>query len=249
MNPSQSRWFWPLFAAFFRWPLIALGTAVVMIIYRAPSLTAGLLVATIWSALVVTIVNVVTFGFLMWRARVESFRFREMIGFQRERLWRDIGQGLLLSLGLYALLTAGVMLTALLIMLLAGKTLPEQFAPTGVMPEVSLPTWLALFMSLGFTIFNPLIEELNYRGYAQSRLIALTGRAGTGILIVSLGFGLQHMAFAFTVYAMPAFVVGFLFWSIGAGYVVYRQKRLMPLIVAHFISNAAFGIFPLLYGS
>ncbi len=239
---------WPAVMAFIRWPLILVGSGIVMLVYRVPNITAGLLVAVEWASFTVTVVNLITLGLLLWRAQSDAFRLRDMIGFRRERLWRDLGQGLLLSIGLYALLALGIMVTALLVQFLTGKTLFEQFAPpmdaagTGAMPP-----WLAVISALAFSILNAPIEELHYRGYAQPRLIGMTGAVWAGILVTALGFGLQHMAFAYTVYAMPVFVVGFLFWGIGAGFVVHRQGRLMPVLVAHLISNLFFGIGPLLY--
>lgn len=84
-------------------------------------------------------------------------------------------------------------------------------------------------------------------GYAQPRLIAASGSVWPGIGIQAAGFGLQHAAFAYTLSAAPLFVVGFFIWGFGAGLIANRQKRLAPLIVAHFISNLSFGVVPLVF--
>jgi hypothetical protein len=55
---------------------------------------------------------------------------------------------------------------------------------------------------------------------------------------------------AFWLAGQPAGVgtaVGFLLWGVGAGIIVDRQKRLMPIIIAHFMSNLPFGLIPLLF--
>ncbi|PWA11211.1 hypothetical protein DCC39_09565 [Pueribacillus theae] len=44
------------------------------------------------------------------------------------------------------------------------------------------------------------------------------------------------------IYAVP-----FFFWGLGAGIIYHKQRRLMPLIVAHYFTNLIFGIFPLLF--
>jgi membrane protease YdiL (CAAX protease family) len=100
---------------------------------------------------------------------------------------------------------------------------------------------------VAFPILNPLIEGLQYRGYAQPRLLAASGRVWLGIGIPAAGFGLQHVAFAYTLSATPAYAVGYFLWGFGAGMIAYRQKRLAPLIIAHFISNLSFGIVPLFF--
>ncbi len=238
---------WPLIMAFIRWPLIVGGLALIVLTARPPSAAAGLTVASYWASLVVTTVNVVNLALLFWRRRVEGFSLREMIGFRPESISRDLGLGFLWSFGLYALMTVGMMLTALIVLLTTGKTLADQFSPVSTTMPVLWPAWLTVLDAITFPLVNPLTEELNYRGYAQPRLVSSTGSVRAGILITSLGFGLQHMGFAFTPYAMPAFVAGFFLWGIGAGALVHRQKRLMIVLVAHFITNAAFGLVPLMY--
>ena len=39
-------------------------------------------------------------------------------------------------------------------------------------------------------------------------------------------------------------VYGFMFfaWGIAAGIIVYKQKRLAPMVIAHWIVNVAFGV-------
>lgn len=100
---------------------------------------------------------------------------------------------------------------------------------------------------IAFPLLNPLVEELQYRGYAQPGLVARMGSPWPGILITALGFGLQHVVFAVTLPAALAYSAGFFLWGIGAGWIAQRQKRLAQVIVAHFISNLSFGIIPLFF--
>jgi membrane protease YdiL (CAAX protease family) len=81
------------------------------------------------------------------------------------------------------------------------------------------------------------VEELLFRGYAQARLVAIGQRPWLGILLPAIGFGLQHLAFAPSVTGAIAYVAGFTLWGLGAGLIYHRQRRLGPLIVAHFLSN------------
>ncbi|MDN5756302.1 MAG: hypothetical protein L0H32_11150, partial [Micrococcaceae bacterium] len=50
-------------------------------------------------------------------------------------------------------------------------------------------------------------------------------------------FGAQHAFFAPTADAMIVYVVAFTVWGIGSALIVLRQKRLLPITIAHFIVN------------
>jgi membrane protease YdiL (CAAX protease family) len=105
---------------------------------------------------------------------------------------------------------------------------------------------MAVVSAVAFPLLNPLVEELHYRGYTQPRLVAASHSIPTGIFLTAIGFGLQHVVFAVTVSSALAYAAGFFLWGLGAGFIFHRQHRLVPLIVAHFISNLSFGVIPLL---
>jgi hypothetical protein len=50
-------------------------------------------------------------------------------------------------------------------------------------------------------------------------------------------FGVQHLFYAPTTAAMPVFGCAFVVWAVGAGLIVLRQRRLMPMIIAHLLVN------------
>jgi membrane protease YdiL (CAAX protease family) len=91
-----------------------------------------------------------------------------------------------------------------------------------------------------------LVEELHYRGYTQPRLVTALHSLPSGIVLTAIGFGLQHVVFAVTLSSALAYAAGFFLWGLGAGFIFQRQRRLVPLIIAHFISNLSFGVIPLL---
>jgi membrane protease YdiL (CAAX protease family) len=145
----------------------------------------------------------------------------------------------------------GAFATAFTIQSIAGLTFDQIFMGDTEFSFIVLPQWLtviyAIIAGVVFPILNAPVEELQYRGYSQSRLIAASRSIWLGILITALGFGLQHMAFGFTLSAAVMYFVAFFIWGLGAGIIAYRQQRLLPLIIAHFISNLSFGIFPLFF--
>lgn len=107
-------------------------------------------------------------------------------------------------------------------------------------------TWVAaLAVGVVFPLTNAPIEELFYRGYAQSRLQRSTGSGSVAVLVPTLGFSLQHLGLAPTVAAIPVFLVAFFVWGLGAALIRRWHGRLVPLVVAHLLTNAAFGIVPL----
>lgn len=249
-HETDTRWGWPLFMAFIRVPLIVMASAAIILILQSAGFRSGTVTGAEWATLSVTITNIVCLGLLLWRARVEGFRLSDLVGFERSRLLGDFGWGLLWSMGLYALMIGGIVVMWLVIQGLTGMTFEQIFMGDADF-TFDVPRWmtvaLAIVSGVAFPLLNAPIEELQYRGYAQPRLIAAAGSAWPGIGIQAAGFGLQHAAFAYTLSAAPLLVVGFFIWGFGAGLIANRQKRLMPLIVAHFISNLSFGIVPLVF--
>lgn len=55
--------------------------------------------------------------------------------------------------------------------------------------------------------------------------------------MTSLLFGLQHTLFAATVPGMLVFFVAFTLWGALAAVIVSLQRRLFPVVVAHWIIN------------
>jgi uncharacterized protein len=179
-------------------------------------------------------------------SKIENLSLKEMIGFRKGLLIRDILWGLLWSLALGALLMAGIFSVVLVLYGFEGLANLEGVFVGKADFSFDLPAWLAVISGIAFPLFNPLVEELQYRGYALTRLQAVTGSPWLGILITAVGFGVQHVVFAVTFSSALAYTVGFFLWGLGAGYIALRQRRLVALIVAHFISNLSFGIIPLI---
>jgi membrane protease YdiL (CAAX protease family) len=232
--------------AYIRLPLVLVGSAIAILAYQLAGTPAGIAAGWGWSTLTLTLVNLICLWLLISRSRVEDFNFKGAIGFHRKYLLKDIAWGMLWSLLLGGLLLAGVFSVIFLLYGSSAFANMESVFVGGADLSFSLPDWLALVSAVAFPLINPFVEELQYRGYAQPRLIAASGSTSTGILLTALGFGLQHIVFALTVTSALAFAVGFFLWGLGAGLIAHRQKRLVPLMVAHFISNFSFGIIPLI---
>jgi membrane protease YdiL (CAAX protease family) len=250
LQKPHTTWGWPLFMAFIRLPLILLGNGAIIWAFRLAGQPAGMATGAVFSTLSVTVANLVCLGLLLWRARVEGLQLGAIAGFERRRFLRDLGGGVLWSLALGALLYGGVFATLFAIQRVSGLSFQQVYMGDA---DFTFETgqWLTVIYvivaAVAFPILNPPVEELHYRGYAQPRLMAASGSVWLGICVPAVGFGLQHVPFAYTLSATPAFAVGFFLWGLGAGIIAYRQKRLAPLIIAHFISNLSFGVVPLFF--
>lgn len=239
-------WGWPLLLAFIRLPLALAGSGIAVLGYQLSGNPVGVAAGLGWSTLTLTVINLICLALLRRRARVEGFSLSALIGLRRGRWAADLGWGLLWSLLLGAALLAGVFAVILLWQGPAGLTNFEQVFIGEADFSFELPVWLAVISAVAFPLLNPVVEELQYRGYAQTRLAAASGRVSAGIWLSALGFGLQHVVFAVTLVSAAAYAAGFFLWGLGAGVIAHRQGRLFPLIVAHFISNLSFGIIPLI---
>jgi hypothetical protein len=238
---------WPLILAFIRLPLALAGSGIAILAYQQMGNPVGIAAGLGWSTLTLTVVNLICLGLLIWRSRVEDFDLLGLIGFRWDSLVRDILWGLAWSLLLGGLLLIGVFGV---VFSLYGTEALSSFEAVFVGSanfSFTLPAWLAVVSAVAFPLLNPPVEELQYRGYAQPRLIAASGSLWPGLLLTAAGFGLQHLVFAVTIPSALAYAIGFFFWGLGAGFIAHRQGRLVPLIIAHFISNLSFGIIPLFF--
>lgn len=230
---------WPIALPFLRAAavaLAALATAGVLALAGQPS---GPQAVSVFAALYVLPVNVLSLVAVVWLVRREGGSLRALIGVDRARLGRDLGWGVLWLLMLYVPFAAAIMGTMLA---LFGASMLEAFVTVFAPDPAGLPALgltasvvLAIVAVVTFAPLNAPAEELVYRGYSQGRLAA--ARPVLALLLPSLAFGLQHVVFAATIPAMLVYAVAFFVWGLGAALIYRWQGRLMPLIVAHVLVN------------
>lgn len=205
-----------------------------------------------FSALYFIVANLICFWLLRRALRPRGGSVRELAGYDRGRLGRDALAGLVWLFALFIPFAAALNLVMLVLfgpsgMLAAYETV---FTPSAA-ALVELPRWYtisaALAAALLFPITNAPVEELVYRGHAQGRLLKGGWAAWLAILVPAAAFGLQHMLLAPSAAGMLAYGAAFLCWGATAGVIYLRQRRLMPLIFAHFYTNAMFSVVPLAF--
>lgn len=245
-------WGWPVVMAFVRTPLILFGAVVVWGVLATSGQAEGFLLP-LGTSLAMNLVNLVSLVLLARLVRREGRRLRDLVGFSRARAGRDVAWGLCWLAVLNSVYAVGFFLPLLVVGGMSGVADGSVFerAFVGAWDDVPADAFgsatsvlMALWM-LVFPFLNAPVEELQYRAYVQPRLHAVTGRAWIAIAVPSVGFGLQHVLFAPSVLGAVAYFGAFTIWGAGAGLIYLRQKRLLPLVIAHLITNFSVALVPL----
>lgn len=238
---------WAVIMSFIRLPLILLGLITGYLVYRLLGNPSA------WNASVsVTNFTLTIFAdgvcliLLLWRARVENFHLADLIQIDRKRFLRDIVIGLAFFILFLILMQVFNSLAALLVYGpgVFSQTAGNSLAESSIIP----PRWVLWWGLLVLPITAGFIEELVYRGYALPRLEAAMRSQWLSLLIVSLGFGIQHIALPLVDWQtslarfLGIFPIGLVF-----GWIYFKQRRLLPLIVGHWAVNFfGLGLLPLL---
>jgi uncharacterized protein len=231
-----------------RFGLVGVATTLSWLLVRVTTGSGGFPPGPAIAALALLPINLVCLHLVRRLYRAEGRSLRDVFGGSS----RDIGWGLLWVVVLY--LPFAVTVFAVM-GLLHGADLFTAFETVFFDPSKApdFPPAVALVLGvltvLTFAPSNAPAEELVFRGYAQTAL-SRTWPLPAAITCSAVVFGLQHAFFAPTVDAMIVYVAAFTVWGIGSGMIVARQRRLLPITVAHFIVNLATSspalIFPLL---
>lgn len=151
---------------------------------------------------------------------------------------RDIAWGL----AMFVITTVGFLVFSFVANLIA-----YQGAPPAATGSFQPPLWYGIWCLFLMPVTIAVAEEVLYRGYLQSVVTERWGRFA-GIVVVSIFFGLQHLALtetdprAWLARFLTTFLAGMLF-----GVLALWMKRLWPLIIGHWLLDAIFlGLFTFL---
>lgn len=141
-------------------------------------------------------------------------------GFVAQSVPREIGLGLLLGVGAWVAVLAGIMAFALILYAIgAGDALPKQ--PPALIPFIAgLPIWVKILISLSAGV----VEETFFRGFLQPRL---------GLLASTILFALAHFS-----YGQPFMLIGITVLSLIYGLMVKWRQNIWPAIAAHVLFDA-----------
>ncbi|WP_022894859.1 CPBP family intramembrane glutamic endopeptidase [Agromyces subbeticus] len=166
-------------------------------------------------------------------------RARDLIDFSWRRLGRDVLWGLLWLAVMWLPFILAVM--AVMFALHGGSALEHfdrVFYDADAAPPVNRVglTVLAIVSVVSFAPLNAPAEELIYRGYSQWGLERRWPPFWAMVVPAAI-FALQHVFYAATADAVLVYLAAFFVWGIGSALIVHRQRRLMPIIIAHLLVN------------
>lgn len=206
---------------------VALGVLLlrpILLLVGALTLRAGNLSA-LYLNVVIVAVDVLTLVVLAGLMRRQGRRLRDLLG--RSRGVRDVGWILLTAI----LVVVGFLACNFVANLIVFQGPPP--TPTGVAPTV--PLWLGLWSLILMPVTIAVAEELAYRGLGQSSLARRIGPA-FAVVVMAICFGLQHVPLSMG--SVPEMLARFLTTFLAGlmfGAIVVWQKRLMPVIVGHWL--------------
>ncbi|HJX28802.1 MAG TPA: CPBP family intramembrane glutamic endopeptidase, partial [Thermoanaerobaculia bacterium] len=147
-------------------------------------------------------------------------QFAAQFGFLAPSIPREIGLGVVLGVGAWVAVLAGIMAFALALYAIGfGESLPKQ--PPALIPFIaSLPIALKILISLSAGV----VEEWFFRGFLQPRM---------GILLSTVLFALAHFS-----YGQPFMLVGITLLSLIYGLLVKWRQNIWPAIAAHTLFDA-----------
>lgn len=183
-------------------------------------------------------IDLITIAVVVWLLRREGSSLGAMLGRLRGK---DVLLGVAIGVGLLVALFAGQFLGNLL--MYGGPP------PVGQSwdPAFRMPLWYGLWCIAVMPITIALAEEVLYRGYLQPRWSDRIG-GWPAMLLVSLFFGAQHIAFALSS-PQAAFVrvLGTFLGGLLLAWLFRRTGRLWPLIIGHWLADVVgLGLGPLL---
>lgn len=169
---------------------------------------------------------------LLWRfTRREGITLLDLIGFDRERLFRDVLLGVALIPASLAFIFGGIALSSHLVY--GGVGLPQFGEPLPLVPALhALLVWPLVW---GFT------EQMTYNGYLLPRFQVLSGSTAFAVAVVAFVWALQHAFMPLTF--DPAYMAHRLASSFPNSLfmvlVYLRLRRLLPLAIAHWLMDGA----------
>jgi uncharacterized protein len=170
--------------------------------------------------------------YLLWRfAPREGITLRDLIGFDRNRIGRDVLFGLALIPPSLLFIFGGIFASSQLVY--GNLDAPQVFEPLPLVPT--------LYAVLIFPLIWGVTEQTTYNGYVLPRVQALSGSTACAVAIVALVWSAQHAVMPLTfdsdfmVYRLLSPIPQSTFFVL----VYLRVRRIVPLATAHWLMDGA----------
>jgi membrane protease YdiL (CAAX protease family) len=187
-----------------------------------------------WWPFQVIISNIICYFLLSYLARREGLTLRSLWGYRAGTLGRELKLFL-------ALLIPGVAIGGLGIF--GVGYLIYGHAPTDAM-TYPLPLAAAIFAGIMFPLTQAVVEITTYMGYSLPRLEVLLRSRPQAMFLAAAGLAVQH--FALPMLADSRYILwrilSMLPLALFVAYCYVRTRRLLPLMIIHFLLDLNIGI-------
>jgi membrane protease YdiL (CAAX protease family) len=243
VGAGRIAWPGPVVMVFGRTLLCLVAQALVASVFWLQGHDSAWSAAAAWWTVWGTLVDLGCLAGMFWLARREGLRLRDLFGFDRKRLGRDVLLGVGLFLAVFPVtIIGGTMLASWLIF---GTTQAPMYA--GELTGRVLPWWGVLYsLTLWWLVWSP-TEELTFNGYVLPRLEALTRRPWLAVAVVGLLWAAMHAAIPtlFDARYLAWRTLSFLPLCLTMSAVYLRVRRLVPLVITHWAMDFIGALFTL----
>ncbi len=190
---------------------------------------------TVWG----TLVDIGCLGALALLVRREGIRLLDLVGTSSSQIKRDLLLAIPFAVAL--LVPATVVGTVVQKIFYPNATLPPQ------LEVMHLPLWAVLYSIIVWPAIWTFTEEVTYLGYVFPRLEVMTGSTVWAAVVVLAFWSFQHPALPLIGGSYPAFRTITAFTAVVIQTLLFiRFRRLLPLIITHWIADLSPGITVLL---
>lgn len=224
--------------------LILIAQGITFLILRQMAVADAQVALRNWWSVFGTFADLGCLGLLLWLTRKEGIRLLDLVNFVKSKVKFDILLGIGIFLVVFPITVFGL---GRLAMLVAFGTLTPEF------PEFTfirtLPLLAVLYSRLLWWPIWSFTEELTYDGYALPRLVVSTRSTWLSVVLVSFFYSLQHsfLSLATFQYGLYMFLL-FIPLTVALGLITLRVRRLLPLIVGHWLMDLTSALFMLQIG-
>jgi uncharacterized protein len=197
-----------------------------------------------WWSVYGTLADLGCLGLLLWLTRREGIHLLDLVSFIRNKLKIDI----LLGLGIFVIVfPVTVFGLGRLAMQIAYGTMNPVFPDFTFIR--TLPLLAVIYSRVLWWPIWSLTEELTYNGYSLPRLVVLTRSTWISVGLVSFFYSLQHsfLSLATLQHGWYMFLL-FVPLTVVIGLIYLRVRRLLPLIIGHWLMDLTSVIFMLQIG-
>lgn len=222
-------WTWPLILVAARLVLAMLVQALVAGFFWLRGDPTPWQAAAPWWIVYGTLIDLGCLALLTRQLRKEGLRLFDLLGFERRLLGKDLLLGLGYTFLFVLMAMAGGMIFAPLI----------YGVPQAPAPMSGLPLWGTLYALLIWPLIWGIVEQMTYQGYALPRLEVLSGKRWLAVVIVAMSWAAQHIAlpmmpdWRWVLYRFASSLI----LAFGVTALYLRIRRLLPLIIAHWLAD------------